>query len=231
MPNPSDAPLAGALVVFDLDGTLVETAPDLIGSLNIVLAEHGHPALPLAAARHLVGHGARALLTRGFAEAGDPLDDTREPALVVRFLEVYAGRLALESRPYPGAVEALDALEADGARLAVCTNKPGGLARALLGDLALLDRFVVVTGVDDAPARKPDPRHLTACVVAAGGATRVLMVGDSLNDVAAAHTAGFPCVAVTFGYTDVPAAELGAERVIDHFAELPDAARELLGAR
>lgn len=227
-PAPADRSLEGALIVFDLDGTLIETAPDLIGALNVVLAEEGRPSVPVAAARHLVGRGARALLTRGFAEAGETLNDARAAPLVTRFLEVYEGRIAQESHAYPGVGEALDALEADGARLAVCTNKPGGLSRLLLGELGLLGRFVAVTGADDAPVRKPDPRHLLACVEQAGGAQRVLMVGDSIADVAAARGAGFPVAVVSFGYTETPPAELGGDVLIDAFTELPAAVRRLL---
>lgn len=225
---PSDLQLSGALVVFDLDGTLVETAPDLIGALNVVLGEEGHPPVPLAAARHLVGRGAKALLTRGFADAGQTLDDARATPLMGRFLEVYEARIAEESHLYPAVVEALDALEAEGARLAVCTNKPGGLSRLLLGKLGLLDRFAAVTGADDAPVRKPDPRHLLTCVEQAGGSDRVLMVGDSIADVSAARGAGVPVVVVSFGYTETPPADLGGDVLIDTFAELPDAARRLL---
>ena len=221
-------PLSGVLVVFDLDGTLVETAPDLIGALNVVLGEQGHPPLPLAAARHLVGRGARALLTRGFAEAGEALDDARAAPLVARFLAVYEARIADESHLYPGVIETLDALQGDGAKLAVCTNKPGGLSRRLLGELGLLARFAVVTGADDAPVRKPDPGHLLTCIAQAGGAERVLMVGDSIADVSAAKGAGVPVVVVSFGYTETPAAELGGDALIGAFAELPAAAARLL---
>lgn len=226
--TPDDPPLAGALIVFDLDGTLVETAPDLIGALNVVLGEHGHPPLLLSAARHLVGRGARALLTRGFEEAGEPLTDETAPPLVARFLEVYEAHIADGSHAFDGVAEALDVLTAAGARLAVCTNKPGGLSRLLLGKLGLLDRFAVVTGADDAPVRKPDPRHLLACVEQAGGAERVLMVGDSIADVSAARGAGVPVIVVSFGYTETPAAELGGDVLLDHFAQVPAAALRLL---
>lgn len=226
----ADRPLEGALIVFDLDGTLVETAPDLIGALNAVLGEEGRPPLPLSAARHLVGRGARALLVRGFEEAGEALSDARAPALVERFLELYAARIADESRVFAGVDQALDALQAAGARLAVCTNKPGDLSRLLLDKLGLLHRFVAITGSQDAPARKPDPRHLLACVDQAGGAGRVLMVGDSVADVAAARGASIPVVVVSFGYSDLAPEEMGGDALIDTFADLPQAAFRLLAA-
>ncbi|MGH6957455.1 MAG: HAD hydrolase-like protein, partial [Caulobacteraceae bacterium] len=154
------SPLAGSVVVFDLDGTLVDSAPDLVGTLNLILAEHGRPALPLSAARTVVGAGARAMLARGFAAVGENLDPARMNLLFERFLELYVGRIANESRPFPGLLPALDALEADGARLAVCTNKRGDLALMLLDALDLTGRFVAVVGPEAAPAPKPDPRHL-----------------------------------------------------------------------
>lgn len=226
--RPSPRPLDGAVIAFDLDGTLVDSAPDLIGALNRVLDEEGLRRLPLAAARHLVGQGARALLVRGFQEAGRTLEGEDAEPRIARFLDIYRDHIADESTAFPGVSEALDALEADGARLVVCTNKPTRFARLLLEKLDLSRRFLCVTGPDDAPARKPDPRHLLASIAAAGGAERFLLVGDSLADVSAARGAGAPCVVVSFGYTDVPAAELGGDRLIDSFAELPAACRELL---
>ena len=224
----SPRPLDGAVIAFDLDGTLVDTAPDLIGALNAVLAEERLPGLPLASARHLVGQGARALLVRGFGEAGRTLEEREADRLQARFLDIYREHIADESRPFPGLTESLDALEAAGARLAVCTNKPGAYARLLLDKLRLANRFRCVTGPDDAPARKPDPRHLLACIEAAGGADHFLLVGDSLADVAAARGTGAPCVVVSFGYTDIPAAELGGDRLIDGFDALESACLELL---
>jgi phosphoglycolate phosphatase len=221
--------LSGATIAFDLDGTLVETAPDLIGALNIVLGERGLPHLPVEAARVLVGRGARALLERGFAAAGEPLAENEVGGLVARFIEVYRGRIASESRPFPNLIQALHDLTAAGAKLVVCTNKRTDLSVALLDALEMTSLFAAVVGADGAPAAKPDPRHYIAAIEAAGGdPARSLMVGDSINDVAAAHAAGAPVVVVSFGYTDVPAAQLGAEAVIDDFSELPAVARRLL---
>jgi phosphoglycolate phosphatase len=224
--------LHDAVIVFDLDGTLVDTAPDLIGALNAVLEEERLPPAPKEAARHLVGHGARALLQRGFAMAERPWETAREKALVARFVELYVTRLTHESRPFPGMLEALDALKAQGARFAVCTNKRTDLSIALLEGLGLSARFEAVIGADLAPKPKPDASHLFTAVEAAGGRPeRALMVGDSETDVGAAKNAGIPCIAVGFGYTPTPVEALGADLVIHDYAELPAAAARLLDGR
>ncbi len=223
--------LDGATIAFDLDGTLVDTAADLIGALNLVLAERALPALPVEAARMLVGRGARVLIERGFEAAGAELNPDETPGLVARFIEFYLGRIADESAPFPGLLPALDGLTAEGAKLVVCTNKRTDLSLALLDALDLTSRFAAVVGADKAPAAKPDPRHYLAAIDAAGGALkRSLMVGDSLNDVAAAKAAGAPVIVVSFGYTETPASELGGDILIDDFAELHAAATSLLSA-
>jgi phosphoglycolate phosphatase len=231
-PLPAAKPLDGAVIAFDLDGTLVDTAPDLIGTLNVILAEHGHHGLPLGAARTLVGRGARAMLERGFAEAGETLTPERMDVLFDHFIALYLPRIAMASRPYPGVVEALDTLEAAGARFVVCTNKRTPLSVALLDALDLSRRFVAIVGPDLAGAQKPDPRHLTFAIERAGGVvSRALMVGDSRPDVDAAKAAGVPVVAVSFGYSDVSPADLGADALIDDFADLPATALRLIGRR
>jgi phosphoglycolate phosphatase len=226
---PAPDPLAGAVVVFDLDGTLVDTAPDLIGALNVVLGECGLAPLPVEAARLVAGRGARAMVARGFEAEGLVVPPEREPELFDRFIDVYVGRIAQESRPFPGATEALDALAAAGARLAVCTNKRSDLTLMLLGALGLTARFAAVVGPDTAGFFKPDPRHLLAAIDAAGGtADRALMVGDAAPDREAARAAGVPAVLVGFGYSDPPAAALAPEALIDDFSQLPAVARRLL---
>ena len=221
--------LDGALIAMDLDGTLVDTAPDLIGTLNHILAERGHAPLPLASARHLVGHGARALLTRGFADAGEKLSADRMGRLFDEFIGLYRGRIALESRPYPGVPATLEALQAAGARLAVCTNKPTELSIDLLRALGLADRFAAIVGPDLASFAKPDPRHLLATIEAAGGRVeQALMVGDAATDRDAARAAAIPVVLVSYGYSDPPAADLAPDILVDSFAEIPAAARRLL---
>lgn len=206
-------------VVFDLDGTLLDTAPDLCGTLNELLAEHGRPTMPLTRLRPMIGDGAAKMVERGFAASGEvPADFT---ALIRRFIDLYEARIAAETQPFPGVIACLDRLRAAGTRLAVCTNKTTSLTETLLAALELRHYFPVVIG-GDGPARKPDPRHLLAVTERLGVAPeQALMIGDSINDVAAAKAAGIKVVAVTFGYTTTPAIELGADAVIDSFDELP----------
>jgi phosphoglycolate phosphatase len=230
LPSPI-RPLAGAVIAFDLDGTLVDTAQDLVGALNTVLHEQGLPPLPLAVARVMVGRGARALIQQGFAAAGEPLDAADTQPLFERFIDIYRARIADESRPFEGCEAALDDLSAAGAILAVCTNKRTDLSLALLDALGLTDRFAAVIGADLAPAPKPDASHLLATIAAAHGSpARALMVGDSASDVGSARAAAIPSIVVTFGYTEIPAAELGGDHLIDRFADLPPLARRLLSA-
>ncbi len=220
--------LDGAVVAFDLDGTLVDTAPDLIGALNVVLAEQSLPPFPLAAARHLVGRGVRVLIERGFAEAGSPLPPDIVPALVDHFIAVYLDRIALESRPFAGLDAALDELTAAGARLAVCTNKRTDLSLALMDALGLAPRFAAILGADQA-VPKPDPRLLFLTIERAGGTPgRTLYVGDSPIDLETARNAQVPVVGVSFGYSDPPLRPEDFDGFIDAFAELPALAMKLL---
>ncbi len=221
--------LAGATIAFDLDGTLVDTAPDLVGTLNVLLNDEGLPAMALQDARRFIGRGARWLIERGFQAAGAPLEATRLDLLFQRFLVHYRAHIADESRPFPGCEAALEALRAEGARLAVCTNKLTGLSVALLEQLGLAPRFDAIVGADAAPAIKPDPRHLHAAIEAAGGAMdRAVLVGDAATDAGAAKAARAGLILVTFGYTETPVTELGADILIDHFDELPAACARLL---
>ncbi len=215
--------LSGWTLAFDLDGTLVETAPDLLGSLNAVLVEQGLPPVPMSSARHLVGRGVRVMLEHGFAEAGATFDAARDAALMDRFIDIYLGRIADESHIYPNVVEVLQAFAAQGARLVVVTNKRTDLSLALLNALDLTRRFEAVVGPDLVSARKPSGAHLKEAVEKVGGdPARCLMVGDSAPDVATARALGVPVVVTSYGYTDPPAAELGADAVIDDFNQLPD---------
>lgn len=223
--------LNGATIAFDLDGTLVDTAPDLVGALNAILSQEGLPPLPFAEVRLMVGRGARALLERGFAAAGAPLDALTAPKLVERFIAVYLDRIAHESAPFPGVVETLAALRGADARLVVCTNKLTRLSVALLDALDLTDAFDAVIGADLAPAAKPDPSHVLAAIAAVGGdPRRAVMVGDSINDALAAVRAKVPALLVSFGYTEEPVETLGGDRVIHSFLDVPQACIDLLAS-
>ncbi len=218
---------AASTILFDLDGTLVDTAPDLAGAMNHVLASLGRATLPVDRVRHLVGHGARALISRGLMDTGDARPDLVEPAMPL-FLQHYAEHIADASRPFDGVERALDALAQRGCRLAICTNKPTGLARALVAALGWTGRFAAVIGADLAPAAKPDAAHVQATLAAcAGDAARAAFVGDSATDAGAARNAGLPLLLVSFGYSDVPVAGLGADALIDHYDELVPALARL----
>ena len=222
--------LNGATIAFDLDGTLVDTAPDLVGALNTILAQEALPPLPFDEVRLMVGRGARALLERGFAAAGSPLDAEQAPPLVERFIAHYLTRIADQSAPFPGVVEVLTDLKAVGAKLVVCTNKLTGLSVALLDALDLTKWFDAVIGADLSPAPKPDARHLIAAVDAVNGdLRRTIMVGDSATDVGAAKAAGAPCLLVSFGYTETAVQDLGGDLVVDDFTDVPTACVKLLG--
>jgi phosphoglycolate phosphatase len=219
-------------LVFDLDGTLVDTAGDLIGALNFVLAGEGVAPVPVAAARTLLGAGGRALIARGFALSGREVAPRKLQALFVDFLAYYNAHIADESRLYPGVEACLARCAAAGWRLAVCTNKMERSSRLLLGKLGVADRFAFVCGQDTFGVGKPDPRPLLGTIRAVGGELkRSAMVGDSLTDVETARAAGAPVVLVDFGYSDVPVAELKPDRVISHFDALFQAAEELLAQR
>jgi phosphoglycolate phosphatase len=217
-----------ATVVFDLDGTLADTAADLIETMNVLMLREGVEPVPIERARDVVGAGARAMIQRGFALGGQALAPERLDRLFVDFLDHYAQNLAVKTRLFPGVVEALDALQAHGHRLAVCTNKVESHSVALLEALGVADRFAAICGRDTFAYAKPDPRHLTLTIERAGGdPRRGLMVGDSRTDIDTARAAGLPAVAVTFGYTDTPVSALGPDLIIDHFDALLDAVRAL----
>lgn len=213
--------LEGWTIAFDLDGTIVDSAPDLIGTLNRMLAERGHPPVPLTSARHLVGHGARALLRHGFAEAGAIWDEAAEPDLFDRFIDDYVAHIADDSRAFDGVVETLDHLSSRGAVLCVATNKRTDLAEALIDALGLTRHFAVIAGPDRVSARKPDGAHVREAVQLAGGdPARAVMVGDATTDTGSARAAAVPCVVASFGYNDAPLTELGGDIVIDRFVDL-----------
>lgn len=209
------------VVVFDLDGTLADTAPDLTAALNHALGRLGRPPVPAEEVRHMVGHGARALLRKGLAATGEASEALVEQGFPL-FLDHYEAHIADGTRPFAGVDEALDALDARGVRLAICTNKLEGLARRLVDALGWRDRFAAIVGGDTLPQRKPDPAPVHAAIAQAGGG-RAAFVGDSISDTQASHNAAIPCVALTFGFSDRPVEELGATVLIDHFDNLVSA--------
>jgi len=217
-----------ATLVFDLDGTLAETAPDIMATLNHLLVREGLAALPVSAARNLVGAGARALLERGFKAAGEPLGPERLEALFQDFFVHYLDHVADSSHLFEGAEAALRRCREEGFALAVCTNKPEPHSRALIEKLGALPLFDAIAGRETFAFCKPDPRHITETIRLAGGdPARSIMVGDSRTDVDAARGAGIPVIGVTFGYTDTPMRELAPDRIISHFDELRGAVRAL----
>ena len=222
---------ADVTILFDLDGTLIETAPDLVGTLSDVVTARGHPPLDAADVRPFIGYGARAMISRALGVHGDVPDADELDALFRDYLETYERRIADLSHPFPGMVEALDALEAEGARFAVCTNKRSNLAKKLLDALGLSARFLAIAGPDTYGAAKPDRLFVDSLmrdVAARPG--RTVFVGDSRIDVEAARNAGLPVVGVTFGYTEIPMTELSPDVLVDHFDELPAAIRQVLRA-
>ncbi|HLN23939.1 MAG TPA: phosphoglycolate phosphatase [Patescibacteria group bacterium] len=217
-----------AAIVFDLDGTLVDSLPDMLRAMNGLLADLGRRAARPDEIRGWVGDGARVLVEHGLAATGG-LPDQPVAELVARYIDHYRGHAAHETRLYPGVRETLEGLKAAGHRLAVCTNKPYALAVEVLEGLELSDLFVAVLGGDSVAVKKPDPGHLRATLAAMGAAEgRALMVGDSSNDVAAARGAGVPVVAVSFGYARIDPRQLGADEVIDNFTQLPVVAARFL---
>ncbi len=218
------------LVVFDLDGTLVDTAPDLAATLNVILAREGLAPVAYEAARNMIGGGARVMLERGLAAAGHNLPAAAVDVLTRDFVEHYAAHIADKSAPFPGAEVALDALAARGYRLAVCTNKLEWLSVRLLDALGLSKHFAAICGGDTFGVSKPNPEILHRTIARAGAAgLDTVMVGDSDTDIATARAARIPVVAVDFGYTDTPVAALAPDRIISRFADLPEAVFALIG--
>lgn len=224
--------LADAIIVFDLDGTLVDTAPDIVRALNETIDLEGLPHVKLETVRALIGQGARALIERAAALHGVAFAAPRLDQLTQEFVGFYRADIARHSRPYEGVREAMDDLAALGAKFAVCTNKRTDLSQHLLDALGLSQRFSAIVGADAVTQRKPHPEHYRAAVMRAGGVLRrSVMVGDSTADVGAARGAGAPAVLVRFGYCDGDCDKLGADVVIDRFKELAPACRRLLAAR
>ena len=216
----------GPALIFDLDGTLADTSPDLLGATNAVLAARDRPLLDLAHLRHLVGFGARALIHQAMEASGAPVGEDEMPALVEIFLAHYRAHIADGTRLFAHVTETLAMLKAGGARLGVLTNKPQELTDPLLPLLGLGGLFAAIYGAGRKPYTKPDPRIFHDVVAELGGGPAV-MIGDSITDLNTARAAGAPCILMSYGFTPVPASELGADMVLEDFAQLPDALKRL----
>ena len=216
--------LEGWTLAFDLDGTLVETHEDLVGTLNRMLDLKGLPPAPMESARNLIGGGARALLRHGFELAGAPAEEANDPDLFDAFIADYIDHIAYHSRPFEGVVETLETLAARGATLIVVTNKRSDLSELLLGKIDLTKHFAAIVGPDRVSARKPSGCHLVEAVKSVGGdPERAIMVGDAAPDIGCAKDAGVPSIGVTFGYTPVPMEELEPDIIVDAFEDIEEA--------
>jgi phosphoglycolate phosphatase len=216
-------------IVYDLDGTLADTAEDLVATLNWLLGREGLAPLPVENAGSLLGAGGRALIKRGFAASGKTLEPQAIEVLFADYLSHYNAHIVDRTRLYPGVDKALEAFARAGWRQAVCTNKIEGSAKLLITKLGIAERFAFICGQDTFGVGKPDAKPLLMTIAASGGASeRAIMVGDSGTDIKTARAAGVPVIAVDFGYTNVPVEELGPDRVISHFDELADACDALL---
>lgn len=212
-------------IAFDLDGTLVDTAPDLVRALNEVVAADGLENVALADVRAMVGRGARVLIERAYAAQNRKIGSADVDRRVADFIRVYRSGIADLSRPFEGSVEVMDWLKARGARLSICTNKPSELADILLGTLGLAHYFERITGPERTEAKKPDAAHFWSAVGDAG--PNLALIGDSITDTACGKAAGIPCIIMTHGYSEIPHRALGADAVLDDFRSLPETLEKL----
>ena len=216
-------------IVYDLDGTLADTAEDLMATLNWLLAREGFTPLKVESAGSLLGAGARGLIKSGFAASGRSLDPEAIERLFRDYLEHYNAHILVRTQLYPGVDKALAAFDRAGWRQAICTNKIERSAKLLIQKLGIANRFAFVCGQDTFGIGKPDAKPLLGTIAAAGGVREhAVMVGDSGTDIKTARAAGVPVIAVDFGYADVPVKELGPDRVISHFDQLMEACDALL---
>ncbi|MGH1420974.1 MAG: HAD hydrolase-like protein [Hyphomonas sp.] len=221
-------PLTGWTIVFDLDGTLVHTAPDLLRALNHVLGSIDLAPVELSTIENMVGHGAKAMLKRGMEHQGADPDAYDIDALFDAFLDYYSANICVDSHPFEGVVGVLDILAQQGATLAVCTNKRVALAVQLLDTLNLSGKFQAILGADSVPNRKPNGDHILRTIeIAAGKPDRAVMVGDSRTDERAARDVGLPFIFVPFGYESESIEQIGADAVVTHYSEFLSELSEL----
>lgn len=211
-------------ILFDLDGTVADTALDLSETLNHLLAVAGREKIDHSDIRNMVGQGAKALIIKGFSHKGETPNEQEIDVLFDQYLEYYLAHIADKTVLFPGTINLLDSLKAQEIPLAICTNKNIELTHALLDELGIMKYFSAVTCGDSFPYKKPDPRHLFAtCEIIDADPASAIMVGDSINDIEPAKNGNMLSVGVTFGYTQTPMLELGADIVIDHYDEFIDA--------
>jgi phosphoglycolate phosphatase len=217
-------------VLLDFDGTLVDTAPDFIAALNRLLDEMGHDPVDFASFRQLAGEGAKRLLLRALAAGGQSLDEDAVMPFVRRLIDYYYEVQTERAQPFPAVVETLEAFRGAGVSLAVCTNKTDVSTRRLLSHFEIDHLFEAVLAGDRVTNKKPHPDHLHEALAIMGATPgRAVMVGDGAADIDAARGAGVAAVAVAYGYSPVPVETLGADRIIERFAQLPDAIRQIFG--
>ncbi|WP_306145121.1 phosphoglycolate phosphatase [Roseibium sp. MMSF_3412] len=220
-----------SVLVFDLDGTLVSSMEDLVATLNVVLTSNGHSAVPQEKVVHMVGMGAKVLLQRGLDYNEVSWTEEMVQPLYHQFIDHYAANIAVHTRAFDGVVASLERFRSEGWKLAVCTNKAERLTLPLLAELDLAKYFDAVVGGDTFSVSKPNAEPVHGAIERAGGSIKgSVMIGDSGTDISAARNAGIPVVAVDFGYTPVPVHELGPDKVISHFDELPAAIAGVTGA-
>ena len=211
-------------ILFDLDGTLVDTAPDLTGALNHVLAQHDLAPFSVEKVRNTVGFGARITLERSFAHYEHPITDDDLDLAHALFLAHYSDNICKDSQLFPGVIDVLKDLKANGISMGVCTNKTEHLSVDLLDQIGVACYFDTICGSDTVPNKKPHPDHIYTAISRAGGVCeRTIMIGDSQADVEAARAANIPVIVMSYGYTATPSSELGADLVLDSFADIPSA--------
>lgn len=221
--------MSSKTVVFDLDGTLIDTAPDLIRSTNHVLESAGHQPVTAEFINPYISYGARAMIAAGIKQQAGDTSERRLDDLFEKMIAYYSANIAVDSRPFPGLTAVLTALRERDVNIAICTNKNEDMARLLMSELGLTPYFKAITGRDTFPVCKPDPEHLFGTIRLAGGAPEhSVMVGDSTTDYETAKAAKIPIIGVTFGYTDIPIADLDCEAVISHYDDFQAALDELM---
>lgn len=221
--------LDGTTIVFDLDGTLVDTAPDLIAAANHVLTALSLPSRPPLDLRPWISFGARRMIEEALLQSGERRSPADVDRLLEAFLEHYEANIARLSRPFPHVVDGIHEMRAAGARIAVCTNKRESLSIRLLDELALTPLFAAIVGRDTLPVSKPHPAHLLGTIERAGGSpSNAVMIGDSGVDVATARSANVPIIGVTFGYTDSPISSFNPDKTLDDYRNLIDAVATLV---